>query len=460
MLFCPSTVSAMWDTWLHHHQGTWYLYYLITERGLGEGIGLATSPDGVHFADQGPVLGRADDALWLGTGSVWRSPAFDADGTFLANFSEWRGRDQVIHIAESRDLRSWRRLGPETDFAIDPRWYERTPRRWSWLFAPRSMPLMLLAMATGAARRWDSIHAVPRPEGGFHGYWTASVRGRPGFGFGQSADGRRWEALAPPEIDWGPLPPPHDVELGAVEPIGGRWFALVGSLANRGMLTLQAERPEGPFHLARRNGAVLTSGSLRLNTYYARFFRAPEGVLVHHHAITRRLTRHLRPVCWLAPLKRALVDDEGTLRLGWWPGNEALLGERRPFDTSATVDLAEGVVLTTTVEVAGGGAAVVFGTRRGHGVGLWIHPGGVVTIGAASHDGRERKTWERHDRGLPPKARYDLRLLARDTLVELYLDDVLLQAYSLPLTVDGRLALVAGTGGAAFHDAALHRMTA
>lgn len=453
MIFRPSTISAMWDTWILHDAGTWHLFYLVTERGLGEGIGLATSPDGVHFRDEGPVLSQSREALWLGTGSTWRAPGTDTDRPYVMNFSEWIGRDQVIRFAESRDLRTWTRL-PDLDFPIDARWHTATPRRWSPLFAPRSMLLMYAALGLGLVGRWDSIHAVPREDGGFWGFWTATPRGRPGFGFGQSPDGRRWQALPPPAIDWGPLPPPSDVELGAVERIGDRWFALVGSVANRGMLALIADRPEGPWRLAPRNANVLGSGSLRLNTYYARFCRGADGsVLVHHHSIARRLTRRLRPVCALAPLKRAVPDDDGTLRLAWWEGNDALRGDPRPFDPAGTpFDPVAGAFLDAEVGTRAAGTTIVVGAGR-DATRLQVRSGGIVTIETAAG-----KVLEHIDRGLPPRDWCAARLLVRDGLLELYVDGFLAQAYSLPGGTAGRIAFVPGEGEAAASSVALFSM--
>src|SRR5436190_8172097 len=106
----------MWDTWLYYHDGTYYLYYLVTEHSPGEGICLATSPDGVHWTEHGLIFPKADDSLWLGTGSVWKSSTFDQDGKYIMNFSEWRGPkmgvgQQTIFFAESTDLVHWTRLG-------------------------------------------------------------------------------------------------------------------------------------------------------------------------------------------------------------------------------------------------------------------------------------------------------------------------------------------------------------
>ena len=93
MIFKSEQVAAQWDTWCYHHAGTWYLYYLITESSAGEGFGVATSADGVHWEDHGWAIRASDDMVrYLGTGSVWRDPA--ADGRFLCNYSEWRPDDE------------------------------------------------------------------------------------------------------------------------------------------------------------------------------------------------------------------------------------------------------------------------------------------------------------------------------------------------------------------------------
>lgn len=482
MLFQPRCVEAMWDTWMCHHQGLWYLFYLITEKGLGEGVGLATSPDGVCWTDQGVVLTKAPQALWLGTGAVW--PARHDTGTgsarFICNFSQWHGRNQAIYFAASDDLRTWRRLGDEHCFPIDTRWYQATSRGWSWLFAPRSMAAMYLAMATGVAKRWDSIHAVPknrdglaepgRAGAGFWGFWTATPKGRPGFGFGESDDGLHWRSLPPPEIDWSPLQTPTDVELAAVEPIAGRWYALVGSIKNRGMLVLQADSPAGPYRLQPVNPNCLSSPSLKLSTYYARFFASPDGPLVHHQSIARKLTRKLRPVTLFAPLKRAHVDDAGTLRLAWWEGNNRLTGPaiantptdvasdtRRPVRLVAAVTPDQGIVLQAKLALspqhslrAPIGQLLLVGCK-GRTLSLSIHPNWSVTMATANPAGVPRRTLQRIDRHLQRTDTGTVRLLLRRYMVECYLNDFLVNCFSLPEC--GPYSIwAAGRGGASWQE--------
>jgi hypothetical protein len=84
MFYRPAKVAKMWDTWLYHHDGVHYLYYLHETTGARfDGISVATSPDGVRFTEIGSIIEVRDDAEWLGTGSVW-----EAGGRFVMNSSE------------------------------------------------------------------------------------------------------------------------------------------------------------------------------------------------------------------------------------------------------------------------------------------------------------------------------------------------------------------------------------
>ena len=173
----------MWDVWLYHHEGTYYLYYLANAGvrvGRGQpwnNISLAISPDGVHWTEQGPILKKSKGATWMGTGSTWKSSTFEKDGKFYMNFSEEIGERQNIYFAESTDLRNWTRLkGKEYQFVQDERWYKKNGR-------------------------WDCIWTIAKPGGGLYGYWTASPLSKDRkFGFGESEDGLHWKALEPPKV--------------------------------------------------------------------------------------------------------------------------------------------------------------------------------------------------------------------------------------------------------------------
>ncbi|HUT24167.1 MAG TPA: LamG-like jellyroll fold domain-containing protein, partial [Sumerlaeia bacterium] len=278
--------GRMLDTWLYLHEGTYYLYCLASRGARWDNISLATSPDGVHWREHGRALAKREGVTWMGTGSTWRSPNFEKDGRFFMNFSEWRGPRQTIFFAESTDLTHWKRLGDEYEFQQDTRWYE-------------------------VNGRWDCIYTIPRPGGGLYGYWTATPKPETGgrFGFGESVDGVKWEALEPPKT-----PGVGEGEAGAVERIGEKCYMMFGT--EHMMVTLVADGPEGPFLPAKKNFRLLSG-----HTYFSRFFPTPDGLLVNHHSIARH-----GPV-YFAPLKSTVVDAEGTLRLGCWKGNEKMKHE-------------------------------------------------------------------------------------------------------------------------------------
>jgi hypothetical protein len=421
--------GAMGDTWLYFHEGTYYLYYLARAGSNWDNISLATSTDGVHWNEHGPILTKRPHVTWMGSGSTWKSPNFEQDGKWFMNYSEWTGPRQTIFFAESTNLVDWTPLGDEYEFVQDERWYKPDGR-------------------------WDCIWTLPRPEGGFYGYWTATPKARGVFGFGQSVDGVRWEALEPPETPGVP-----EGEVGAVERIGDRYYMLFGTSGH--MITLVADRPEGPFRPAPKNLRVLAG-----YTYFARFFPSPDGLLVNHHSCGASVH--------FGTLKTPLVDAEGTLRLGWWRGNEALKQGRmliRPeWENSASA--APLVFLKPACEVSRGlileGALPIPQRRDDPMVGLYldsiqpgegtliqIHPFGVTSFGRITADGSKAQPEKTYDRqwSFGPKARF--RLLLHDELLEFYLDDILLDCYRTPLRATGRIGV---WNGAARPDIAEWRL--
>ncbi|MHB9034026.1 MAG: glycoside hydrolase family protein [Anaerolineae bacterium] len=484
MLYRPSQAHNMWDTWLYYHEGTHYLFTLhqSQEKTPWDGISLATSRDGVHFEEQEPIIAKRPEAAWLGTGSTWR-----AGEQFVLNFSEDYGGVQAIFMAVSDDLLHWERLGDAYRCGPDPRWYDNT-----------------------RSGRWDCIWALPRAGGGCWGYLTARPWSRtPGVqyesvGMVESADGLHWQAAAPPDIDWGARPRMDVHEVGAVEEIDGRYYMLLcydeSKLGNRhasytlgarrGMYTFIADNPRGPFGPDYGAYRLLTSNAPGSRmAHFCRFYRTPGDLLVIHHAIER--SGH----CWLAPLKRAVVDAAGNLRLAWWPGNEALKGESFPVDLVACrpvwplrPNLETSSVERLAINEPNGGALLLLDNvfdlvqglvleaeisitppdKRWGGVGLYIESDETPSRGTAflletrgcSEIGPLKpaeRGWgydflpdDMLEHGIQPGGTHHLRLLTRRSLAELYLDERLVQCYSLPETATGRIGLVLESGRASF----------
>lgn len=420
--------GEMWDTWLYWQEGTYYLYYLAKSADQWDNISMATSPDGIHWNEIGPILRKGDGVTWMGTGSTWKSPDVATGDRFQMNFSEWKESRQTIFFAVSNDLIHWRRLGAEYEFVQDERWYERLGR-------------------------WDCIWTIPRPGGGLYGYWTASPKLETGgrFGFGQSLDGINWEALPPPKVHGA-----TEGEVGAIEELCGRYYMMFGNYPH--MVTLVAERPDGPFHVARKNRALLGG-----HTYFSRFFPVPEGMLVNHHSIAR--DGHI----YMGLLKRAAVDGEGVLRLAWWEGNATIRQQRTEVEMPSAHSQEESVQMLARTFIAAEGLVVEcrlllpptpFAARRG----LYIEcAGGTGTAVLFDAQGRSEFSQtdprgsvytveQRVDREMSFAGSVHLRLVLAHSLMELYLDDILLECFSLPSAATGRLGLIPGDAPCAFSE--------
>jgi hypothetical protein len=407
----------MWDTWLYYQEGTYYLYYLANSESNWDNISMATSADGVHWKELGRILSKGEGVTWMGTGSTWKSPNFENDGKFQINFSEWKGPRQTIFFAESKDLIHWTRLGDEYEFKQDERWYEPNGR-------------------------WDCIWVIPRPEGGLYGYWTATPKpeteGK--FGFGETIDGVTWKALAPPKV-YGV----GDGEVGAIEKIGDKYYMMFGT--DGIMMTLIADKPDGPFHIAKKNFRLLSG-----HTYFSRFFLTPDGVLASHHSIARD-----RQVYFGLP-KQAVVDNEGTLRLGWWKGNEKMKRERvdvklsdqntdksivmleNIFDTDKGL-IMEGTLIISEDKIPKGLYIECVGNQ---GSAILVGANGVTDFGTIQADGSGFASEKHVDREMIFGKSAKFRLLLKHSLLEFYLDNILIECFSLPAKSTGRIGLIQG----------------
>ncbi|MGC9467938.1 MAG: hypothetical protein ACP5HS_05065 [Anaerolineae bacterium] len=432
MLFRSELIVKTWDTWMYYHRGTYYLYYLTSGTAPGDGFGVATSVDGIRWHDYGRVLGPSDKMIrYLGTGSVWRAADAAETERFLCNYSEWRKEGdhavQRVLFATSDDLVTWHKLGDRHAFTIDERFYQKIKPDahgpWEW-------------------PRWDGICVMPRPEGGYYGYWTATPKDTLGFGFGESDDGLHWRALAPPRVAWGDPPEMYFIEVGGVHAFEGRIYCMVGDYAdiNCGMFTLVADSPAGPFRPAARNFSLLPNQS-KMHTYFTRFLDTPDGVLVNHHTLAEGQFSDDDFVVYFAPLKQARII-EGGLYLAWWPGNDALKAIEVPVSQGSEEDLEvtmdTGIVLEGAMALPG---SLFIGTGEDAGVRIRVSPEGVTEMGPGSREGASFKCDERVDRALAFGLRSRFRLLLRHTMIEFYLEDILIQCYTMDNPADGRIAL-------------------
>lgn len=428
MIFKSAQVAAQWDTWAYYHEGTYYLYYLITEHSPGEGFGVATSTDGVHWKDHGWAIRESkENTFYLGTGSVWKALDFETSGRFICNYSEHR-RDaagkqtQNILFAWSTDLIHWNKFDDETMFRVDSRYYDPTGR-------------------------WDCIFPILRKQGGYFGTWTATDKKGPNgengkgiVGIGFSEDGLRWNALPTPVVK------PGVSESGAFYEINDKIHAMFGASS---MWAYSADEVIGPYRRAPKNARLIA----RRNAYFCRFLPTPNGILVNHHCMSGdRLSSDAvgrrREVTFVAPFKLATVDKEDILRWKYWPGNEVLKGDSLPltiknFDSQTSdgtlvcdqpIDMPTGFVLEAIIQMPQDDdqtATILLDTPdRRHQV--TCAKQGIVSFQALAAN--TNKPLEKPfvvDRETDFGEVASLRILVRAGMMEVYLDDHFIECWTM-----------------------------
>jgi hypothetical protein len=195
---------------------------------------------------------------------------------------------QNILFAWSNDLLQWHKFDDNFEFRIDERFYKRIEQD---AHGPWEDP------------RWDGICVVPRVEGGYYGYWTATPKDFLGFGFGVSADGVHWKALEPPHIEWGDTPKMYFIEVGGVQEIEGKYYAMLADYAtvNCGMFNFVSDMPSGPFRPSVKNFSLMRNQS-KMHAYFTRFLDSPDGILVNHHTLAEGQFSDDHFVVYYAPL--------------------------------------------------------------------------------------------------------------------------------------------------------------
>ena len=508
MIYAPPT-GRMWDPSVIWHGGQYYMFAMHNEGKGDNNMWVATSEDGVHWANGAPVIRNAPFA-------VWKMFIHRCKDRFVLNHGSLSGlpghHNDTLCFWESDDMFHWRYLGKQSDLTPDPRWYKEVGR-------------------------CDHMYMIPKhedePEKGYWGYVVAtSAPSWPhkSIGMMESDDGREWHWLPPPVFDWGNTPQQF-MEVGGCERIRGRYYLILGArfnyMGNGGysMFTFVSDGPTGPFRpdleafrlcgnshdLAEFGG---TRGSIGVQTLGC-FGRGKDGEL---------LLTNYAPTLWdsagekisLTPLKKAVVDAGGHLRMGYWPGNEAMKGRNIPLELGNCVrvhptDADEAHIIKgsgASLELkdkkvqfargAGGGVVALMENRFDFAKGIILE--GAMTVidegwGADTHiipvssgfyveeqpgEGlairMETYGITRIDRvvcrngklnfqcldvtgpgcatagGVHAGRKTAFRLLVRRDMLELYLDDVLVQTFFFSAKSTGRLGFLVQDGGCLFED--------
>jgi len=179
-----------------------------------------------------------------------------------------------------------------------------------------------------------------------------------------------------------------------------------------------------------------------------------KGVLVNHHSIARD------GQVYFGLLKQTMFDNEGTLRLGWWNGYEKLKHKRidvklpdqksedpivmlkNTFDTDQGLILEGTLAIPVEINSPSNGLYIEFGDNQGSAILVGFR--GVTELGTMQADGSGFNSEKQVDREMSFGKTADFRLLLKHSLLEFYLDDILMECFSLPAKATGRIGLIQG----------------
>ena len=484
-----SNNGGLWDPSVIYHNGKYHAFSMFNKHDDKNPRHVyclySISDDGVHWKDKKVVLKeQGDENIFFKCFVGKFGDSFIMDHGVVRRTNNGRFQD-TLRFYESTDLLNWKHLFNSTP---DPRWYTN--------------------------KRWDHMYAIPKEEGNHDaGYWgyvvSVNKSGPSAVGMMQSKDGKEWETLPPAKIEWGDIPPNDDkrgkaLELGGCERIGGKYYLIAGRpyFFSRGysIWTFVADNPRGPFRPdveAFRLCGTSTGEMQNSITWLTVWVRGKDGELLIQNYASMPSYGHWSP--WFLPFRKAVIDKDGHLRLGWWQGNEALKGESLALNKNEVTlkgkcaddgynvayldlefDYKQGVVIEGTIKAK----ALVEGCEpttvpsAGLALGDIAKDATAVQLGIGKSRGREthigsllkkegKLEFESKDvtgkmcatvTGIDDGKEHTFRLLCRLEMFELYIDDLLMQTY-LYKPDSGKIGFVACNAEAIFSDLKAWKMS-
>lgn len=321
MLYRPSS-GRIWDPSLTWHNGNYY-FFAMYDHGDGDtSVWAAISTNGVQWHDIGAVINNAPF-------KVYKMFVFKHGDHFVMNHgSQSDGQDtgwanDTLRFWLSGDLTHWTYAGSEYETHPDPRWYKGLSKSYE------------------QQGRWDHMYVVPKEDSrGYWGYCVARVKDdRGGCGMLESLDGLKWRVLPPPKFDFGDLPLGWFEHSGCAR-INGKYYLIGGCsqyMGNFGysVYTLVSDEPTGPF-VPDKDAYRLCGSSGQDGIWGWQFLAAMANcngdLLLSQYVWLRDLPSERAGVppsdgrVWFVPIKRAIVDPAGHLRMAYWSNNDAARG--------------------------------------------------------------------------------------------------------------------------------------
>lgn len=342
LIYQPAT-GAFWDPSVIYHAGKYYLFAMYG----GDSIWLATSDDGVHWKDYGVVL----KSQGFKSNRVWKPFVAKVGDKFILDhgaFTDEGSNNNLLRFYESSDLIHWKYLH---EVPIDAKLYRTNGR-------------------------WDHMFMIPKndqnPAGGSWGYMVADPIDHGGFGMMDSPDGIHFTPIKAPQILSDFRIP--TLEIGGIKKFGGKYYLLGGNVnhygfSGYGVYTYVADSPTGPFRpdleAYRLTGTSGIDGDYYVHILSCFVKDSPED-LVSDPFSFRSSPGTDGQGTWLLPLRKAVVDSQGHLRLAYWPKNDVVKGSEIRVDTAEnSVVFPPGqTAANPIVKVAGRGDSLLLQTDK------------------------------------------------------------------------------------------------
>ena len=319
--------GSFWDPTVIYANGQYYMYTMYG----GDSVWLATSKDGVHWKDYGVVL----KSEGFKNNRVWKQYISKVGDRYIMDygaFTDVGTNNNLLRFWQSRDLIHWKFL---YQLPIDTKYYQPDGR-------------------------WDHMFMIPKdennPKAGYLGYMVANPISHGGFGMMQSSDGIHYHPIKAPEIEAAFDIP--TLEPGGIEKIGARYY-FIGGDANHygfsgyGVYTYIADSPMGPFRpdlpAYRLTGTSGVDGDAYINILAAFVKNSPQRLVSAPFSLQAAPGTAGRGV-WFLPMRKAIVDPQGHLRLAYWKQNDLAKGAELEVDTSKdTVVFPPGQTASNTI---------------------------------------------------------------------------------------------------------------
>ncbi len=482
----------VWDTWYFHHQGRTHCIHLQQPRPgnkrsleLYGALGHAVTDDLVKWTELPPVLyrgepGSYDDLdLWTGC-TIYHQGLFYM--FYTARSSHENGLVNRICLATSTDGIKWERHPNNPIITPDPRWY-----------CAEGSPLPVAGHAWHMIDCRDLVVVFDSKDKSFYGFYAARIPATECAASSviaccKSLDLIHWEHLPPCFV-----PEKYAcIEVPDVFQLDGRWYltCLTGNSygqRNRlsdtnlhmGTIYAVAEDPTGPYHELDEN---VLFGSVNWQGFSARtvaidgkrylFYTqseemdgSPWGTITTPKILRTDKHGHLL-ACYAPHIEKyagdallsgphAIVENEGQWgSLGAWNTKEGEISGTCRTDWSLCIfDVsAESFIATVAVKILDARSAGVVFRVQGEDVlgGAYVvlldaQAQQVIFTQTRDFPCIELRQWE-----IKREKTYNLRIVAKNSIFEVFIDDVLVLQLYHSLHRSGHLGLFVEEGTAEF----------